>query len=362
MILFTFLLFLSGYVLQQQTVRGLQEAIRPRIPAPPTSQTAEVPLAEQIQASRLFGGSPGSKGRIAYQKFLRTEETTSRVDWKRLAHVQLVRSHHDVCNAIMLLGELAALRSPARRILLFPTVWANEKASGRGDVADPFLDTTRRLMRMAARRFGVELRPVDPMVAGLTEEGDVYSLASTFALTDLDRVLSIETPGILLDASPLDAVLAFTESAPFAMLHDSTEGDGVHADDLYLVQPSEIKHLELVRRIPALQNYNDSLLATAFEDPLLLASSTDNGALVRSIGALHEVGTEFNATAFLSGAAYIRFSDPKLPGPEWDVPYAQRREARPMNQDADWTWTKLYGEFAQKRTDICGLDLEAWRS
>ena len=59
--------------------------------------------------------------------------------------------------------------------------------------------------------------------------------------------------------------------------------------------------------------------------------------------------------------AYIRFSDPRLPGPEYDVPWADKVAARPKNKDADWTWTKLYGEFAQMRMEICGLDLESWR-
>ena len=62
---------------------------------------------------------------------------------------------------------------------------------------------------MAARRYGVELRPVDP-ISESTEDGvpSTYSLISAYALTDFDRILAIETPGLLLDASPLDAVLA----------------------------------------------------------------------------------------------------------------------------------------------------------
>ena len=107
--------------------------------------------------------------------------------------------------------------------------------------------------------------------------------------------------------------------------------------------------------------FNDTLLPTAFTDPLLLASSFEDTALIRSIGTLHDAQPGFNATAYLENVAYIRFSDPKLPGPEYDVPWAKKRDARPKNKDADWTWTKMYGEFAQKRMDICGLDLETWR-
>lgn len=364
---FTFLLFLSGYVLQQQTVQGLQQAIKPRLPPPPPSLAANnyiKPLAEELESSRLFGGSLGSKGHVAYQKYVKVEQDPSKsVDWNRLAHIQLVRTHHEVCNALMVFGELHRLKSPARRVLLFPQAWAAEKKARRGDVSDPFLDTTRRLLRSAVRRYKVELRPTSPVIEGSGEEArpDIYSLASAFALSDFDRVMSIETPGLLLDASPLDAALAFTEAAPFATLHDTVSGDGVHSEDIFLLQPSLETHDTLAAQFKAYAAFNDTLLAAAFPEPLLLTASSEEGALVRSIAPLHDAGLSFNATAFLSTAAYIRFSDPKLPGPEYDLPWPLKVAARPKNKDADWVWTKLYGQFAQKRMDICGLDLETWR-
>ena len=226
---FTILLFLSGYVLQQRTVTGLQAEIRPRLPPPPplarTQNTGDA--AENLQPSRLFQGN----GKVAYTNLQAAEQASANVDWQRLAHVQLVRRHHDVCNAIMVLAEFHKLKSPARRVLLFPQDWALEKQGKKGDMSDPFLDSSRRLMRMAARRYHVELRPVGPVVEATaeSEDTDVYSLASAYALTEFDRVLSVETPGLLMDATPLDAVLAFTESAPFAMLQDTFAGDGVHS-------------------------------------------------------------------------------------------------------------------------------------
>nr|POE59236.1 glucose n-acetyltransferase 1 [Quercus suber] len=365
-LLFTTALFLSGYFYQQRTVTSLQTALRPRIPPPPSSLTAQhIQDLTDIGASRLFNG----KGKIVYTAQMRAEQDASAsVNWKRLAHVQMARNHHDVCSAIMVLAELHRRKSPARRILLFPRAWAEDKQASKGDIADPFMDSSRRLMRMAARRYGVELRPVNPLISG--EEGvrsDVYSLASAFAFTDLDRVLNVETPGMLLDATPLDAVLAFTESVPFAMLHDTTEGDGVHSEDLLLLRPDEVLYRELSERLAGLPNYNDTLLPTAFDEPLQLAysQSEESAALIRSVGALHDVEIHnperFNGTAFLSDVAYLRFSDPKLPGPEYDIPWSEKVKARPVNKDADWTWTKLYGEFSFQRMEICGLDLETYR-
>ncbi|KAK3676276.1 hypothetical protein LTR78_004027 [Recurvomyces mirabilis] len=364
-LVFTFLLFLSGYVIQQRTITDLQAAIKPRIPKPPPSLTIQDPdddRAELSASSRFFHGN----GRIAYTDLEAVQKASASVNWNRLAHIQLARNHHDVCNAIMVLADLHKLKSPARRLLLFPREWALEEGK-RGDFSDPFLGSSRRLLRMAARRYGVELRPIQPVILG-EEEGStsVYSLASAYELLDFDRVLSIETPGLLQDALPLDAVLAFTEPTPFAMLQDSAQGDGVHSADLLLIQPSIEVHTDLVEQITAeASTFNDTLLPLLFKEPLLLASTTDDQSLIRSIGILHDVLSPatpaFNGTAYLSDVSYIRFSDPKLPGPEYDVPWSQKVVARPHNKDADWTWTKLYGQFAQRRMEVCGLDLETWR-
>ncbi|KAK3058715.1 hypothetical protein LTR09_000280 [Extremus antarcticus] len=364
--LFTLLLFLAGYVHQQQTVTGLQTALKPRLPKPPPSiiEANQQPVQPPIQPSRILGSKNKNGGHVAFTDFsASTSDAAARVDWTRLAHVQVVRNHHDMCNAIMVLADLHRLKSPARRVLLFPQVWATEKKAGRGDASDPYLDISRRLMKVAARRYGVELRPISPFLQGAEAAGEdeMYSLASAFALTDFDRIMSIETAGLILDAEPLDAVLAFTEAAPFAMLHDTVDGDGIHLDDLFLLQPSKDVYHDLQQTLSDQQPFNDTLLTTAFPDPLLISTSSPDHTLIRSIGLLHGVEVPFNATAFLSDVSYIRFSDPKLPGPEFEVPWADKVAARPKNKDADWTWTKLYGEFEMKRMEVCGLGLEMWR-
>lgn len=358
-IVFTFLLFLSGYVLQQRTVTGLQATIRPRHPKPPPSYVARARSDEvKLTPSRFF------KGNGLVVRIKRAEEIAGQdVDWKRLGHVQLVRGHHDVCNAVMILAELHRLKSPARRILLFPRPWAEEKSATRGQIVDPFLDSSRRLMRLAVRRYGVELRPVEPIIQTMEDgsERELYSLASAYALTDLNRVLAIETPSLLLDAIPLDRILAYTDPAPFAMLNDTHDGDGVHQQDLMLFQPNRQAHGTLIARIAENTTFDGEIdLSSVFSDPMLLAPASEEVAVVRSIGQLHNVVTPFNATAYLDHLSYIRFSDPKLPGPQYDLPYVQKLAARPKDKDADWTWTKLYGEFGQKRMEICGLDLEPW--
>ena len=83
--------------------------------------------------------------------------------WTNLAYTQLLRRHTDVCNAVMVFAELERQGSPAQRVLLYPKEWddASSSDSTRGRI-----DTSRRLLHMAARRFDVSLLPIGPMVEG----------------------------------------------------------------------------------------------------------------------------------------------------------------------------------------------------
>jgi hypothetical protein len=375
-VLFAFFVFISGFALQQRTVRDLQISIKPRLPQPPPSfaqQQEQSEIAKRLLQSRYV---QRNGDRVALTDLSRDIHGASlQIDWKRLAHVQLVQDHGEVCNAIMILAELQRMKSPARKILLFPVSWAEEKRVSKGEVSDPFLDSTRRLMRMAARRYHIELRPMTPSKTTVASDqgkpaaaAEIYSLASIYALYgEFDRIMTIESPGLVVDAEPLDAILAFTEDTPFTMLHDTVEDDGVHSEDMFLLSPSKEAHSELSSLIYS-SSLNDSkaalspaFLAKAFPHPLLLESSTADSALVRAIGALHTAGDDFNQTAYMSNVAYLRFWDPKLPGgPQFDFDWDVKRAARPKSARADWTWTSLYARFAQTRKDVCGLDLDTW--
>jgi len=46
---------------------------------------------------------------------------------------------------------------------MFPQAWAT---SEEGEVTDPWLDTSRRLMKKAARRYRVQLQPMTTAVKG----------------------------------------------------------------------------------------------------------------------------------------------------------------------------------------------------
>lgn len=353
--------------MQQQTVHALQASFKPLQPKNP-NVLPQVPLAETIQSSPKFGGSVGSAGHVTFQSFMSPSQPPSeQADWTKLAHVQLVKDHHSVCNSIMLFGELHRLRSPARRVLLFPSAWAAELAPEKGGNYDPYMVSTRRLLKLAARRYRVELHPIAPLLEDSdAEKPDSYSLASVFALADLERAMVLETPGLLFETEVLDQVLAYSPISPLATFL-ANGSSGVQGGEVLLLTPGKDAFAALRASEAAKTSTDLDLLTHVLPAPLTLdpeTSSEPHMHLIKSIGALHNIETDavFNNTDFLATSAYIRFSDPKLPkGPEYDVPWAEKRDARPTNKEADWMWTKLYGLFAQKRMEICGLDLDTWR-
>ena len=161
--IFTLMLFFSGFIIQQRSVSSLHEAIKPRIPAPPPSTSPQEVLIEPLPPSRAFGGALSATGQRALKLSRLGSSEAKPIDWKRLAHVHLVKHHDEVCAAIMLFAELHAQKSPARKVLMFPEAWAVVE---RGEVLDPYLESSRRLMRAAARRYQVVLRPMATLVDG----------------------------------------------------------------------------------------------------------------------------------------------------------------------------------------------------
>lgn len=335
----TFFLFLAGYTIQQRSIADLQSQLKPRIPIAPTSDSAQQPLAGPQNPSRLF--NPEQNALILEHV---SSQKPQQANWQKLAHVQIVTNHHDVCSTIMFFGDLARLKSPARRVLLFPQAWAMEKQAAKHDLIDPYMDITRRLLRRAARRYNVELRPI-PSSAGQDEN----PLASLWALTDVERVMLLQIPGLVQDAEALDSILAYTNPAPMTLLQQDADSI-LTSEDLIVATPAKETHRVLTTN--GLQNITAIISAL---HPAYISSPY----AIASIGSLHNA-VHPNKTAFME-TPYIRFSDPKLPGPEWEVDYARVVQARPKDKDADWLWTKMYGEFAGRRYDICGLGLEVWR-
>jgi len=157
--LFTFALFLSGYILQQRTVRSMQAMIKPRLPKPLPAPNPIQPPALNAKWARPVGDRPEVDASV--EQFIAAQT----MDWSRLGYVQMARQHEELCSAVMLLSDLHKMKSPAKRLLLFPKSWLKKAVDAEHSAE---MATTRRLLRTAARRYGVSLIPIEPIV----DEGD----------------------------------------------------------------------------------------------------------------------------------------------------------------------------------------------
>ncbi|KAL6705426.1 hypothetical protein ACN47E_006691 [Coniothyrium glycines] len=351
--MFTLALFLSGYVLQQRYVHNLHVAIKPRLPKPLPPPKPIAPPTLDAKWARPIGARPEVDE--TYSQYIAGQS----MDWSRLGYVQVVREHVELCSAVMLLSDLHKMKSPAKRLLMFPRLWLVESED---DEYSPEMSTTRRLLRTAARRYGVTLVPMAPILDGADATlPSSYSLASLYSLVDYERLIYLQGPGVLLDASALDSLLAFSKSEPMAAYPATSERKDL-STSLLMVHPSQqsFAQLKALRASRPLTDVN--MFRTTFRAPDSLISewSLSMGNVVYESPKLRDAVEGFNATAFEQSTTFVRLSDPEMPGPEYDVPFAERVQLRPGNEEAAEAWSKLYERFRQQRMEVCGLDLETY--
>lgn len=166
---------------------------------------------------------------------------------------------------------------------------------------------------------------------------------------------------MLLDASALDSLLAFSKSEPMAAYPATPERKDL-STSLLLIHPSRESFRQLKASRSSRPVKDIDLFREAFAAPESLISdwSLSMGNVVYESQKLRDAIDGFNATIFEQATTYVRLSDPELPGPEYDVPYYDRAKLRPKNGQARDAWEKLYEKFRQRRMEVCGLDLEVW--
>ncbi|KAL6718723.1 hypothetical protein ACLMJK_002957 [Lecanora helva] len=336
--IFTTLLFLSGYILQQQTVHSLQAALHPILPSP-------VPTTNPVLAKH-FGQPPGF-----YDKFLSSNRPKG--GWAKVAHVQLVRNHHEVCAAVMMMRELGLGESMAQRIVMYPREWDEEE----GRVAE----ISRRLLRKAAGESKTMLVEIEGMkqVEGaegkLTDE-ERFPLLNVLSLMHYNRIMVLRQPGLILDVTPLD--LLFTLPMEKPMLGLSDPQDESRKPVILLFEPSEEMYQEIASTLPEGAYLDEEFLQKvsvehAPEDP------EKSLHLLATTGLLgDEKADSFVKEDLMDMTAYVHIDDPGLPGPQYDVPRQTFVNAMPKGKEARKGWEMVYERFRDSRMNVCGLDLE----
>ncbi|MCJ1479617.1 hypothetical protein MMC13_008303 [Lambiella insularis] len=341
--IFTSLLFLSGYVLQQQTVRNLQAAIHPP-PPPGPNVTSSAPEA------RPFGYPLGSDGYASFQKYL--DGLSSSIDWNRAAYVQLVTTHMPVCNAVMIFAELALQKSPARRVLLYPKQWDLE-AEG-GIEGDQELERTMRLIEVASERHDVIRLPIEPMLEA-AEGGEAtetaFPISGLLSLTSFNRLLYLRPSGLLIDSSILDTLFTIPHNATFISFSDTSSD----LSPLTLINPSKVA---FDTAMAFLRSNSGSETSYLHNNTHVLSPPSTPAPIMTRTSSLHQADNLFESSTFLSQAGYIQLRDPNILGPEYDIPRDVFLRSRPDSQEARRAWEELYEMYRMRRMNVCGLDLE----
>ncbi|KAE8146471.1 hypothetical protein BDV25DRAFT_162395 [Aspergillus avenaceus] len=207
--IFTLLLFLSGYVLQQQSVRSIQHAIRP--PQPPDPMAGLGSSAFQGSKRSHFSDmlpdqhhAQGSKGNYAYLQLLSSPDPS------------------DICSAILFFKQLATNGSAVQdRLFMYPQEWDLTPSSKMSK----HVSTALSILRTASLKYGIWLLPIDMTVAksaGYATTDTSLLRLGQIQFMQYDSVLYLQTPGLLLDIEKLDSMFL---SRPLPGRHDKNRPD-----------------------------------------------------------------------------------------------------------------------------------------
>lgn len=217
---FTFLLFLSGYVIQQQSVRNIQAALRP--PTPTNSPTIQASISHPPETptstlnfnsdGRVAGQTPAAETLIAKpfgkpeseQTVLDTEEEPVDADihtGQSQAYLQVLSkpSASEVCSAILLFDTLATNGTlPTDQIIVYPRSW-NFRSPTRS------LSAALELLKSLSKKHNIVIHTVDG--AGIRDRSaSEPRLFRKIApkLSRYDRILFLRSPGLLLNTERLE--------------------------------------------------------------------------------------------------------------------------------------------------------------
>ena len=249
----------------------------------------------------------------------------------------------------------------AQRILMYPSAWDDPKTLESEDKEERRVaETSRRLLRRAAKDYKVMLQPVNARSAdgmGWRPE-EQYPLTNLLSLGWFNRLIYLPPSGLLLNTDPMDLLFTLPmEERPILGLADP------------LGKTSEVDVLLIEPTNKLLQDTTSSLPEGAFLDEeflggihTILAPTPSDGEntidLLAETGSLANVDAQFNATKFLERTAYVRVKDDTLPGPEFGIRKGKMAEAMPEGEEARMAWEGAYERYREARMDVCGLDLE----
>ncbi|KAF4948017.1 hypothetical protein FGADI_10012 [Fusarium gaditjirri] len=289
--------------------------------------------------------------------FQASQQSSSGLDWSRFAYTQYVTNSEYLCNSLMFFEALQRLGSRPDRVMMVPESMLEPEMVNSSDAY---------LLNKARHQYNVKLVPIAIQTnwAGDATWADSYTKLLAFNQTKYDRVLSIDSDSLLLQA--MDE-LFFLPAAPVAMPRAYwISPEKILSSQLMLIQPSDTEFSRIMERVQSVkpgeydmeivnQLYGDSALIFPHRRYDLLSGEFRNDKHAHYLGS--ELETWDPAAAY-SEAKLIHFSDWPLPKPwkpvlEEDRLAAQPNCSRTTSGEEDCTariiWNSLYTDFRAKR-------------
>ncbi|KAL3424252.1 glucose N-acetyltransferase [Phlyctema vagabunda] len=288
----------------------------------------------------------------------------SDIDWSRFAYVQYVTSTAHLCNSLMLFESLQRLGSQAERVMMIPNTFNTTDITS----------VNGRLAQKALSDFHVKLVPIQIQKKGTDNTwAQSYTKLLAFNQTQYHRILVLDSDATIMKS--MDE-LFLVPPAPVAMPRAYWLKNGILGSEMMLIEPSAEAFANIERAIKKARHgqYDMEIVNKLYgSDALVLPHRpytfmTGDFKGTNPTAWLSE-GEEWSPQAILDEAKYIHFSDWPLEKPwvwsdEKDIakvrPKCVTEPASDLHTEcrAEFIWTWLYRDFAERRMAICGLGLE----
>ncbi|KAL4808754.1 hypothetical protein BDV18DRAFT_133124 [Aspergillus unguis] len=319
--IFTFLLFLSGYALQQQSVRTIQHVIRP----------PEHPKIYRRSQDPLSGSGLDTDADLPEDlPQVRTETPSG-----NYAYLQLLSEPDpsNICSAILFFKHLATTHSVVQdRLFMYPSYWDTM------DLSKP-VSIALSLLRAASLKYDIWLLPIDMSAA--TSAG--YETTDTKLLRlgqiqfmQYDGVLYLQTPGLLLDTAKLDSMLT---SRPLPLRHDKSRVESYN-NEAWIAMP--------------LRAERDTNISPVY---LVTVNSIENGN-IEARGHIPNLALE-GFGRIVTGAWGVSKDTDEDAETNPDTKPGYVVFDRDEQGHAKWADNPLFGSWRAQQAEVCeGLDLD----
>ena len=219
--IFTLLLFLAGYVLQQQSVKSIQHALKPPPEPVPFKGYGSSGSTFQKPAQKRGLSDPDLDLEEIDPEYSRVNQDRHAGSRGSFAYLQLLSNPDpsDICSAVLFFKHLATNGTAVQdRLFMYPAEWDRMSTKELGKTASIALS----ILRAASMKYGIWLLPIDmssATKAGYTPTNTTLLRLGQIQFMQYDSVLYVQSPGMILNTEKLDEVLF---SRPLPLQHDKS--------------------------------------------------------------------------------------------------------------------------------------------